>query len=239
MSQQHFQLITFDLDDTLWDVVPVIMQAEAAMMDWLQTHHPELTKHYDAKQLRAVKEQIVMMQPELKHQISLVRVLSLSSAFQGIGYELESANTAAQNAFEVFMAARNQVHLFDGALNSLNKLKKQYRLGALTNGNASTDRIGLGDYFEFCINGESIDSSKPAPLHFEQAKTHTGISYEQTIHIGDHPEHDILGAQKLGIKTIWVNLKGENWQWRWQPDEQVTHLNQLASAIERLERSID
>ena len=29
------QLITFDLDDTLWDVGPVIQSAETRLRDWL------------------------------------------------------------------------------------------------------------------------------------------------------------------------------------------------------------
>lgn len=238
MKPLHYKLVTFDLDDTLWDVVPVIIQAESAMMKWLEIHHPKLVDQYDAKQLRLVKERILLMQPELQHQISLIRVLSLSSALQGVGYEMHEANNAAQHAFEVFIEARNNITFFDGAIECLQKIKSKYQLGALTNGNASTSKVGLEPYFEFCVNAEAINSSKPSPLHFEQAKQLTGIDYDQMIHIGDHPEHDILGAQKLGVKTIWVNIKQDDWQFRWQPDEQVTHLSQIPEAIERIEHSI-
>lgn len=237
MNQHYFQLLTFDLDDTLWDVVPVIVEAEKAMMEWLDSNHPDMSQAYNASQLRAIKDKILIMQPELQYQISLLRVLSLSSAFQGIGYETQDANNAAQQAFEVFLKARNDITFFDSAVETLEKLKPFYRIGALTNGNASTDKVGLGNYFEFCVNGEAINSNKPAPLHFEQAKALTNIDYQHMIHIGDHPEHDILGAKKLGLKTIWVNIKNQKWQARWQPDEQITHLNELPAAIERLERS--
>ena len=36
------QLITFDLDDTLWDVGPVIHSAENSLRDWLGQHAPRL-----------------------------------------------------------------------------------------------------------------------------------------------------------------------------------------------------
>src|SRR3990167_7133727 len=36
------QLITFDLDDTLWDVTPVMQDAEAALRNWLAMHAPRL-----------------------------------------------------------------------------------------------------------------------------------------------------------------------------------------------------
>ena len=36
------ELITFDLDDTLWDTAPVIVSAEAVLRDWLTDNAPKL-----------------------------------------------------------------------------------------------------------------------------------------------------------------------------------------------------
>ena len=36
------RLITFDLDDTLWDAPPVLQAAEAALQRWLAEHAPRL-----------------------------------------------------------------------------------------------------------------------------------------------------------------------------------------------------
>ena len=36
----NIQLITFDLDDTLWDTAPVIVSAEAVLRQWLSEHDP-------------------------------------------------------------------------------------------------------------------------------------------------------------------------------------------------------
>ena len=35
-------VLSFDLDDTLWAVEPVMQAAEAAMLAWLEEHHPLL-----------------------------------------------------------------------------------------------------------------------------------------------------------------------------------------------------
>ena len=35
------EVITFDLDDTLWDVRPALIKAEAAQNLWLETHYPK------------------------------------------------------------------------------------------------------------------------------------------------------------------------------------------------------
>lgn len=34
------KLITFDLDDTLWDTAPVIASAEVVLRDWLEANAP-------------------------------------------------------------------------------------------------------------------------------------------------------------------------------------------------------
>ena len=40
------QLITFDLDDTLWDTAPVILSAETVLRDWLEANAPRYAKFY-------------------------------------------------------------------------------------------------------------------------------------------------------------------------------------------------
>ena len=29
--------------------------------------------------------------------------------------------------------------------------------------------------------------------------------------MGDHPDHDIEGARRAGLLTVWVNRRGEEW----------------------------
>jgi FMN phosphatase YigB (HAD superfamily) len=36
------KLLTFDLDNTLWSVDPIIARAENAMMEWIYKNQPEL-----------------------------------------------------------------------------------------------------------------------------------------------------------------------------------------------------
>lgn len=46
------KLVTFDLDDTLWDNGVVITQAEAKLWDYLNAEHPLITQRLDSKKLR-------------------------------------------------------------------------------------------------------------------------------------------------------------------------------------------
>jgi FMN phosphatase YigB (HAD superfamily) len=42
------KLITFDLDDTLWETAPAIVSAEAMLRDWLAEHAPKLGNSFAA-----------------------------------------------------------------------------------------------------------------------------------------------------------------------------------------------
>ena len=51
--RQTIRAVLFDLDDTLWPIVPVILRAEALMHDWLSQHAPKVTERYSIAALRA------------------------------------------------------------------------------------------------------------------------------------------------------------------------------------------
>ena len=61
------QLITFDLDDTLWDNGPVIRKAVTECYSWLLNKCPELEGVYDATALNKLKDEIKNSVPELAH----------------------------------------------------------------------------------------------------------------------------------------------------------------------------
>ena len=48
-------VLSFDLDDTLWAVQPVMLAAEAAMLAWLREHHPQVMHGQDRESLRAMR----------------------------------------------------------------------------------------------------------------------------------------------------------------------------------------
>ena len=67
------------------------------------------------------------------------------------------------------MQYRNSVELFDGVEEILGILKKQYKLGTITNGNASLEKIGIKQYFDFEIKASEAGYMKPSPEIFKSA----------------------------------------------------------------------
>jgi len=204
------KLITFDLDNTLWHADPVLIRAEQHLYDWLKTNCPELTDKYSKESMRQFKADVANANPGLKHKVSALRLEAIKLSLLAVGYDENSAMLQAQRAFEIFHRARQQVTFFDHTLHVLNELKKYYRLAALTNGNADVSTLGLDRYFEFSLSAESVGKQKPAPDMFMMALDHANVAAEEVIHIGDHPEHDIMGANKVGFHTIWVNFETTN-----------------------------
>ena len=58
----NIQLITFDLDDTLWDTAPVIVSAEAVLREWLSEHAPNLGA-VPVEHLWAIRERVLTREP--------------------------------------------------------------------------------------------------------------------------------------------------------------------------------
>lgn len=201
--------ITFDLDDTLWAVDPVISFANKSMFDWLEQFAPEFTRCFQLQDLMHLRKEVLKADPGIAHSVTLIRIAQLRYGMLHAGYREDVADELTQQAFEVFLHARQQVEFFEHAREMLTELKQQgYRLGALTNGNADIHKVGLSDLMDFQFKADEVGKMKPHPLMFQQMLHHTGLRPEQVIHVGDNPEHDIVGAAEAGLWTIWVNLKG-------------------------------
>lgn len=205
------QLITFDLDNTLWDSDPVILSAEQACWDFLSQYYPKINDHFTKLSLRKLKFELADEIPALAHRVSEIRRFCLQKALERAGYTQAQSKEGSQLAFTAFLTERQNIELYHDALEMLNDLAKSYRLAALTNGNADLSKLGL-EMFEFGLNAENFDAAKPEPFIFEAALQRTGLQPQQVLHIGDHQEHDVYGAARLNIHTLWFNQHHEVWE---------------------------
>lgn len=226
------RLITFDLDDTLWDVAPVLQAAEAGLLAWLAEHAPRLGEEAGAR-LQHNRQWLLEQEPDLKGRISELRRRMLRHSLQQAGYAESEAAQLAEAAFGHFLAARQQVSLFPEVRPTLELLAGQFSLGVLTNGNADVECIGIAGYFRFAFSAEQLGVSKPDPRAFHAALQHAGVPAQAAVHIGDHPRDDIHGAQAAGMRAIWVNPQGKAWDGEGTPDAQIASLAELPALLAR------
>lgn len=196
--------ILFDLDDTLWPITPVIIRAEHILFDWIRTHAAPVAEHYSIEAMRARRNELMQEQPGLRADLVALRHLCLSEAFASCGV----AQSKVDEAMQVFTHARNQVTLFADVVACLPDLSRRIRIGSLTNGAADLEQIGLAEHFEVRVAAHQLGTVKPDPAIFHAACEALKLPPEQVAYVGDDLRLDVEGAQKAGLKGIWMNRSG-------------------------------
>lgn len=228
------KVITFDLDNTLWDVEPALHRAEAAQNEWLAEHRPACASQLDHAALWDLKKRVWRSHPELAHHVSALRQRYLVELQLEAGYSEQQAEAGAKHAFARFLEERQHVELYEQALSVLDALAKQYRIGALTNGNADVYKTDAGEYFDFAFLAEDVGASKPAPDMFHAALQESGAQAHEIVHVGDNPEHDVIGALNQGMHAIWINADDTAWTGREPPTATVRSIAELPEAVSAL-----
>lgn len=233
--QNTIELVTFDLDNTLWDVTATIVAAEQKLRSWMQENTPEALAIYASSAIADIRESVLEDYPNQRHDLSFLRIEVLRRCMLAAAFSPEKAKHAADQAFEVFFAGRNEVVFFENALEVLQELSKHYPLYALTNGNASIERVGIDPFFSGAVSSADVGASKPDLKMFTTVLEKAGVEAAQAVHIGDHLSDDVAGANAAGMWSIWFNKDGayEN-DSRESPSKEVQSLDQLPAVIASL-----
>ncbi len=226
------KLITFDLDNTLWPVDEVIRRAEKTCSDWIIEHYPDAAQALSAERVRAVRTTLLRERPDYLDNLTALRQDAMTRAFMEHGFNRSEARKIAEQAFLVFHRARNQVTFFPGAREVLEQLADSYLLGALTNGNADLQQIGIADLFTFHHSAETIGKRKPAPDMFQAALQSAGVRPDQAVHVGDHPVEDVHAAREHGMHAVWANLIDLDWPVELaRPRHHIHNLHELPDLV--------
>jgi putative hydrolase of the HAD superfamily len=225
--------ISLDLDDTLWPIEPAILAAEQALDDWLKQHHATVAAAWPIAALRTLRDEVSNERPDLAHDYTAQRLLTLERAFAACGIDAEPIEAA----YEVYFAARNRVDCYDDALPALHALAARVPLVSISNGNADLDRIGLRQHFHHCISARECGVAKPDVAIFHDACTRLGLAPENVLHVGDDPLLDVAGAHAAGLRTAWLNRHAAPWPAQTLPagvraDVELRDLGELVRWIE-------
>ncbi|ADE14991.1 HAD-superfamily hydrolase, subfamily IA, variant 3 [Nitrosococcus halophilus Nc 4] len=206
-SVSPLTLITLDLDETVWPSESVLKKAEEVQFKWLQQRAPYLTAIHDLESLRTHRRLIREQYAEIAYDLTAVRATSLRLLLEEAG----DSPDLAEEAIAVFLEARNWVTPYADVPPILEKLARTYRLASLTNGNADVQCTPLKAHFHFSLTPSIAGAAKPAPDMFRQALEQAGVEPHQAVHIGDHPECDVIAAQQVGMRAVWINRQETPW----------------------------
>ena len=243
---RRIRCLLFDLGDTLW--------YRADQNDWDREEGAAnqravelLRQHVDATQLPNLDEQSLgqHLRQAFYEQISAAirhSPLLEPNASQLIAGVLQSWGLDGIDdslGWQLFEALRIRVpatrSLFSDALPTLAELSRRgFLLGVITNrlwgGEPFCEdlqTIGLLEYFNpkhIAISGD-LGIRKPNARIFEYALNALQVSPQETAMIGDSLSADMLGAQPLGIYTVW---RPKLWLREWaleRANSQPTHTN--------------
>lgn len=98
-----------------------------------------------------------------------------------------------------------------GVRETLDSLDGRYRLGLLSNSSRTRselaeylDEWGISSYFRAIISSADLGLSKPDPRMFEAGWTSLGLDRLRAAMVGDHPDVDIWGAHRAGLRTVYL-----------------------------------
>jgi len=96
----------------------------------------------------------------------------------------------------------------------------------------------LKDFFDAIVISAEINKRKPSPEIFQKALTILETEPPKACFVGDTPDTDIAGAQKVGMKAILALRRTSTIDWpiqplrRVEPDKIIKSLKELPAVIE-------
>jgi putative hydrolase of the HAD superfamily len=135
---------------------------------------------------------------------------------------------------------RNLPFVYEETFRILDALKGNYQLLLLTNGSPDLQKTKLSitpelaPYFDHIVISGDFGRGKPDPSIFEHALSRMSLKKDEVIMVGDNLMTDILGANRAGIKSVWINRhqKEKN---EVIPTYEIQHLEELFSILEELQ----
>jgi 2-haloacid dehalogenase len=192
MDFSAIRLITFDCYGTLIDW-------ETGMLAQLRPMFPGVP---DARLLEEYGEAEVEL--EAGDYLPYRQVLARSAETMGRRLKVSVSSEASRRFAESLV----QWEPFPDTVAALQSLAKKFRLGIISNIDddlfAATEKK-LGVEFSVIVTAQQVRSYKPSPANFEEAVGRSGLKKEEILHAAQSVYHDIVPANALGIRNVWVD----------------------------------
>jgi putative hydrolase of the HAD superfamily len=188
--------IFFDLDNTLYD-----------------------TSKYYHRAFESISKSLSKKTKQNKNLIYhklCVRWIEKTSMYPNLFDDVLSKLGIEDNIQEIVEIFNNQSikkeDYYSDASTILKKLKNQYKLGIITDGNITRqknkiEKFDMNEIIDLVVYTKKI-APKPSPLPFEYAINELEIEPSESYYIADNPKIDFFGAKKVGMNTVRI-LRGE------------------------------
>lgn len=186
-----YQAILFDLDETLY-----------AEVDYVRSGFAQVAERIAALADADFGQVLTFMEAELA-RVGRGRVFDAALSHFG----LEASAELVSELVELYRSHEPYIRLFDDADGLLTRLQGKVQLGLVTDGLpqmqwAKIRALELDERMAAIVCTWEHDLPKPDPGGFRLAMERLGTQAEQTLIIGDRPDHDLAAAQALGCDAV-------------------------------------
>jgi 2-haloacid dehalogenase len=134
----------------------------------------------------------------------------LATGLGGVADELGFSPTSSEVA--TFSGSVVDWPAFADSTAALECLHRRFRLAVITNCDddvfaASARRLGID--FDWVITAQQVGSYKPNEANFQVAFERLGLPHERIVHVAQSLFHDHVPAKRLGLRTVWINRRGD------------------------------
>jgi len=152
---------------------------------------------------------------------------------------VDDAELGAKLAEQFPAERRKRPIVYDETFAVLDKLKGKYKLLLLTNGSPDLQKEKLDGvpalipYFDHIIISGQFGEGKPAASIFKHALEKLDIEADHGIMVGDKLTTDILGANTIGMTSVWINRHGMKRSDEIVPTYEIANLEDLLQLLEQ------
>jgi len=210
----RYSTILIDADDTIFDFYAAEEYALAATLRELGYTKPLTGYMPQFREINARAWAEYEAGRATSREIRVRRFVELLSLLS-----VTAEPEAVSNSYVKHLS--ESAHLLPGARSALDSIYQKLQsldptgsMVMVTNGLSSVqhpriDAAAIRELFDAVVVSEEVGVQKPDPQIFEiaMAAADTDADLERSVMIGDGLRSDILGAQKTGIDSIWVNVR--------------------------------
>ncbi len=232
-------LITFDLDDTIFPVSPVVRDANSALISHLHDiGYDTITQESLIASTKYIRTQLlqeenkVITYTELRKRAICLEMNKQRRQESRNKNEYTFTDVIVCQAYDIWEYNRHlaaERYLYHDATQMLQNLKEQYPnaiIGAITNGKGNPLKMErtIHEYFDFCISGEDenvFPHRKPhEEIYFKSLDCYRNLVTAQRngnekdvcwVHVGDDLANDVGASAKCGALAVWAELSSEEY----------------------------
>lgn len=138
---KNIKVLSFDLDNTLYDCQSVIDAAEIWFAKYLCQRYGLGLQYESLEFWQKVKQSCIFEKPNLKNDVTYSRIVSLVKAFELLKIPLKGGFEEATELVNIFIDKRSDGKVDKSVYNLLEKLRQKYPLISISNGNLNTDNF--------------------------------------------------------------------------------------------------